>query len=128
MVEPLNGWLDSTIKKAKRVCEDSDRKTRASALFVETIKRVNRLATEGAIRTPIPAVERFQNDEMVLLAVEWFDRSASWHLYVGVRRQLGEKPEVVIDFSGTESYATSKPTDADIGKALHDYFEAWKKG
>lgn len=139
----LNHWLSSTLRKAKSVCEDSDRKALADRMFVSLIERVRYLATINAHDTRPPTIERFQSEDMVLLTMEWFDKGAHWHVYFGVRRQLGEKPRVVLDFSGvlgspghrgshsslaneSHSYSADSPTDEEIRKALHDYFQAWK--
>ena len=124
----LNPWLDGTLKKAKRVFEDSDRKTLADKLFLKMIRHVHALSVRGAIKTPDPSIERIQTEDgSVVLTLEWLDRSACWHLYFSVWRKLGEKPYVMLEFSGTSSYSTDKPTDEEILKSLHDYFEAWKK-
>jgi len=128
---PLNPWLDSTLKKARRLYEDSDRVTRAAELFVSTICRVHRLATSAAIRCPEPwpTVERFQPDDgSPTLLLEWHDKSSGWFLSLTVKRSAAEKPFVTLELSGQpQQYATEKPSDEDIVKALHDYFEAWKR-
>ncbi len=130
MIEPLNPWLPSILKKAEKLYEDSDRVTHAARLFTATIKRVHRLATHSAIRCPEPwpDVERFQPEEgSPVLTLEWFDKGAHWHLYFSVRRGAGVKPFVALDFSGNpERYDTENPTDTEITKALHDYFEGWR--
>lgn len=131
MVEPLNPWLASTLRKAQRLYEDSDRATFAAQLFTATIKRVHRLATHSAIRCPEPwpELERFQPDSgSPVLSMEWYDKSAHWHLCFSVRRGAGVKRFVTLDFSGNpERYCIEKPTDADLIKALNDYFETWKR-
>jgi hypothetical protein len=144
VTQQLNPWLPSTIKKARKVCEDADRKALADRMFVALIERVHHLATINAHDTRPPTIERFQSEDMVLLTMEWFDKEAHWHVCFGVRRQLGEKPRVVLDFSGvlgapghrgshwslaneSHSYFADNPTDEEIRKALHDYFRAWKK-
>ncbi len=128
-MNPLNPWLPGMLRKAKRLYEDSDRVTHAAQLFDETIKRVHALATSTAIPTIDPFLERLQLDDgTVVLSLEWLDKSSGWYLYFSVRRPLGEKPHVSLEFSGNpERYFSEKPSDADIRKALHDYFEGWKK-
>lgn len=127
----LNPWLESVLRKAVRLYEDSDRVYRAAALFTATIKRVQRIATTSAIRCPEPwpDVERFQPDEgSPVLSLEWYDQSSGWHLYFNVRRGPGVKPFVSLDFYGSPThYFIENPTDAEIAKALHDYFEEWKR-
>jgi hypothetical protein len=130
MIKHLNPWLSGTLKKAQRLFEDSDRKTLADRLFIGLVKHVHLLATRTAISTTDPTLDRMQTDDgSVVLTLEWIDRSANWHLYFSVWRKLGEKPYVMLDFSGVtgQGYSCDKPTDADICKALHDYFEGWKK-
>jgi hypothetical protein len=125
----LNDWLAVARKKGQRVCQDSDRLARTDKLFDETIVRTHRLTLVGAHEAELPDVERFDYEEGVLLSIEWYDKSAGWHLWVGVNRRRGHRPCVTLDFSGDAdagSYSTTDPTDTDIAKALYDYFEAWK--
>lgn len=125
--EPLNPWLDSTLRKANRLFEDSDRRSRAARQFVVLLGRVHRLASVSAIRCGTPKLERFQEDESSpSLMVEWFDQASGWHLYFCVRRGPQVKPFVQLNFGGTKTYTKDEPTDADITQALHDYFESWK--
>lgn len=127
-MKPLNPWLHAALRRANALIEDSDRKSLASRLFLLTIDRVNQLATTSAHTTPEPKIERFQNDEGVSLSLEWLDQESGWFLCVSVKRKLGEKPRVALEFSGNpKSYYTEKPTDDDIRQALHDYFYAWRK-
>lgn len=130
MIDYLNLWLDEALKKAKRVYEDSDRKALADKLFNQTIRRVNSLTIKSAIRTPEPSkIERTQTTGSSILTMEWRHVKSGWHLRFSVHRAGGEKPYVSLEFQGAEdtSYSTDSPTDANIQKALHDYFEAWKK-
>lgn len=128
MIVYLNQWLEVTLKKAKRLYEDYDRKSLADRLFDKTIKRVHTLATGAAIRTPDPSVDRVQTDDSsTVLTLKWTDQESGWYVYFSVWRRLGEKPYVMLEFSGDGVYSTDKPTDADIDKTLHDYFEGWKK-
>jgi hypothetical protein len=127
-MKPLNPWLPTVLRKAQRLVEDSDRKTLAAGLLQVTIRRVNALATLSAHKTPEPKVERFQSDEGVSLGIEWSDPESGWFLCVSVKRKLGEKPRVALEFSGNpKSYSTEKPADDDIRQALHDYFQEWKR-
>ncbi len=131
----LNPWLPSTIKKARAIVEDVDRKTLADRMFVALIEQVHHLATTNAHATHPPRIERFQNEGEVFLSMEWHDQEASWHVCFGVRRKLGEKPRMVLEYSGVfegagahefYSYSIDNPTDEEIRKALHDYFQAWR--
>jgi len=127
-VKPLNPWLESTLLKAKRLFEDSDHRTFASQRFLMLITRLNHLATTSAHTTPTPKLERFQHEDSVSLLVEWHDKESGWFLCVGLKRKFSEKPRVTLEFSGNpESYNTDNPTDDDIRKAMHDYFQEWKK-
>ncbi len=128
MAEPLNNWLLPTLKKARAICEDSDRKNLAQHLFITTVDRVHGLTVRGAHRAPKPELERVLTDDAVVLSMGWFDQASNWHLYITVRRVLGEKPRVELDFYGNpDSYSTEHPTDDDIGKSLRDYFESFKQ-
>jgi hypothetical protein len=128
MIEPLNPWLDVTIKRASRLVEDSDRKTFAASRFAELIRRVHELGTRSAIRIGAPELERTQDEDSVTLWMGWLDKSSGWQLYFGVQRKLGEKPTTYLDFFGNpQNYSCDKPTDDDVRKALNDYFEGWKK-
>lgn len=128
---PLNNWLPSTIAKARRIVEDSDRKARTDTAFVGLIEHVHHLLCSNAHSAGPPKVERLVTDDRVLLSIEWFDSESNWHLYFGIQRILGEKPVVVLDFFGAVgkpgSYDLRSPSDVDIRKALHDYFQGWKK-
>ncbi len=124
----LNPWKNSLLRKAQRLVEDSDRKNFSAALLQTTIARLHALATLSAHVAPEPKLERFQNDEGVALSLEWLDKDSGWFLCVSVKRRLGEKPRVVLEFSGNpKGYIVDKPTDDDIRAALHDYFQEWKK-
>ena len=123
---PLNPWLDIALSKAGRLFEDSDRKAFAVPVFYNLIRRAHRLATVSAHVAPEPKLERLQLDEGVLLSLEWLDEESGWYLMLGIRRKPGEKLREVLEFSGEQSYATDKPTVADITKAMHDYFQAWQ--
>lgn len=129
MIVYLNPWLEVTLKKAKRLYEDSDRKSLADRLFDKTIRRVHALAVRTATPTPDPTLERMQTDDgSTVLTLEWLDQNSGWHLYFSVWRKLGEKPFVMLDYSGVpNSYSCDQPTDDEICKALHDYFEGWKR-
>jgi hypothetical protein len=127
MPEPLNNWLLPTLNKARAVCEDSDRKNLAQQLFIVTVDRVHGLTVKGAHRAPKPEIERIVTDDAVVLSMGWLDPESHWHLYVTVRRVRGEKPRVELDFFGNpDGYSELQPTDADISKALNDYFESWR--
>jgi hypothetical protein len=127
MVEPLNNWLLPTLKKARAICEDSDRKNLAQHLFIVTVDRVHGLTVKGAHCAPRPELERVVTDDAVVLSVGWLDPGSNWHLYITVRRMRGEKPRVELDFYGNpDSYSAEHPTDDDISKALTDYFQSWK--
>ncbi len=128
MATDLNPWLESTVRKAQRICEDSDRRVRADKMFVELVRRAHFLASTGAHSTPTPTIERFDSEGQVSLLLEWHDAESGWHLYFGVLRRSIQKPVVVLSFFGNpDSYDTDQPSDADMRKALHDYFHAWKK-
>jgi len=125
---PLNPWLDTVLRKARRLVEDSDRRTFAAAHFQTLIRRVNALATLGAHATPEPKLERTQHEDTVSLWMEWTDKESGWFLSLGIKRLLSEKPRVTLEFSGNpKTYFTEQPTDDDIRTALHDYFQDWKK-
>lgn len=125
---PLSDWLLSTLKKGRSICEDADRKNLAQHLFINTIDRVAQLAVRGAVRTPRPTIERHQGEDHVTLSLEWSDAESGWFLRVSVRRVLGEKPHVLLEMSGNpDDYSCRNPTDEDITKSLHDYFEKWKR-
>lgn len=126
-VKPLNPWCDSVLRKARRLVEDSDRRTFAAARFQTLIERVNALATLSAHDTPEPKLERVQHEDTVWLFLEWNDKESGWFLSVGVARRLTEKPRIVLEFSGNpKSYSADNPTDTDIQTALNDYFQNWK--
>jgi hypothetical protein len=114
------------LKSAQAKCEDSDRKNFAAQLFVGTVDRVWRLATTSVIRCDPPKVSRSEDENSVLLCIEWVDATSDWGLYIGVIRHRGEKPLVTMGFDGETSYGADSPTDQEVTKALHDYFEAWK--
>ena len=126
MSGPLNPWLDVVLRKADRLFEDADRQSFAAREFFGLIKRAHRLATVSAHVAPEPKLERLQLDEGVLLSLEWLDEESGWYLMLGIRRKAGEKLCQVLEFSGLENYATDKPTDADITRAMHDYFQSWR--
>lgn len=128
-IREFNPWLPHALGQARRLIEDSDRKHLVDVKFMKLISEVHRIATATAIRTPGPKLERYQVDDGVTLNMEWYDEDSSWHLYFGVRRTLGEKPVVLVDFYGTiqNSYAGKNPDEAAIRKALYDYFEEWMK-
>ena len=129
-MKPLNDWLSTTIRRARLLIEDSDRKNFSGIKLEQLIRRVNNLATTGAIRAPAPDVmERYQTEDSVVLEFGWVDKKSGWHLYFSVRRPIGEKPYAQLDFSGAgeHTYTSDKPTDADITKSLHDYFESWRR-
>lgn len=123
----FNPWRASTLKAAQAKCEDSDRKNLTDRMFVQTVDRVWALATTSVIRCEAPKVTRTEDEDSVLLCIEWEDPTSDWCLYIGVIRHRGEKPVVTMGFDGEESYGNDSPTDQEIIKALHDYFEAWKK-
>ena len=124
----LNLWKTSLLRKAQRLVEDSDRKNFSAALLQTTIALLHALATQSAHVAPEPKLERTQNDEGVALSLEWLDKESGWFLCVSVKRKLGEKPRVVLEFSGNpKGYVADNPTDADIRQSLHDYFQEWKK-
>jgi len=127
MSTDLNPWLESTVRKAQRICEDSDRRWRTDRMFLELVRRVHFLASTGAHGAPTPTIERVDNEGQVSLLLEWHDRESGWHLYFAVRRQSQQKPVVVLDFCGNpDSYSAEAPSREDMRKALHDYFHAWK--
>lgn len=127
MPEPLNNWLLRTLKKARSVCEDSDRRNFAERLLLVTVDRVHGLTVKGAHVAPVPEIERIQTDDAVVLSMGWLDPASSWHLYITVRRVRSEKPRVELDFYGNpDSYSAENPTDEEISKALSDYFQVWK--
>jgi hypothetical protein len=127
-MKPLNPWLESTLKKAAHLCQDADHVSHSARLFRSTIRRVHELATVGAHRAPEPELERVSTEDGIVLSLEWHDRSSAWHLYLAVARKFGEKPRVMLDFSGNPtSYGKEKPTDEEIAQALSDYFEKWKR-
>lgn len=126
-MKPLNPWLDTVLSKASRLFEDSDRKHFVVPAFYNLIRRAHSLATENAHVAPEPKLERLQLDEGVLLSLEWLDPESGWYLMLGVRRKPNERLRTVLEFSGNpESYSTDKPTNDDIAKAMHDYFQAWR--
>jgi len=124
----FNSWLDQTLIRANKKIEDSDRRNFADRLFIDTVNRVWSLATTSVIRCEPPKVTRSEDPDSVLLCIEWDDPTSDWCLYIGVIRHRGEKPVVTLGFDGETSYGSDSPTDEEITKALHDYFEAWKKG
>lgn len=127
MIEPLNPWIGAVLARAERLYEDSDRKSRAAMLFHNTLRSVHRLATHSAIRAPAPKLERFQGDEASpALMMEWYDEASGWFLYLAVRRGFNVRPHLVLEFGGVSHYSVDKPTDEQIRKALHEYFEQWK--
>jgi|SRR5882672_2510688 len=127
-IAPLNPWLGATLTRAARMIEDADRISHAAAKFLALITRVHELATVSAHVTPAPTLERLQVDEGTLLSLEWLDKSSGWYLMIGVRKPPMQKARAVLEFSGSPAvYATDNPTDDDITKALHDYFEGWKR-
>ena len=123
----FNPWLSQTLLKANRKIEDSDRRNLGDRLFLNTISRVWKLATTSVIRCDTPKVTRSEDDDSVLLCIEWSDPTSDWCLYIGVIRHRGEKPVVTLGVDGEESYGSDSPTDQEITKALHDYFQAWQK-
>ena len=123
----FNPWLSQTLFKANKKVEDSDRGKLADRLFLDTISRVWKLATTSVIRCEAPKVTRTQDEDSVLLCIEWDDPASDWCLYIGVIRHRGEKPVVTMGFDGETSYGNDSPTDQEIIKALHDYFQAWRK-
>jgi hypothetical protein len=122
----FNEWRDQALKSAQAKCQDADRVNFAAKLFAETVERVWRLATTTAIRCDPPKVTRSEDEDSVLLCIEWVDPTSDWGLYIGVIRHRGEKPVVTMGFDGETSYGADSPTDDEIIKALHDYFDAWK--
>lgn len=127
-MEPLNPWLETTLRKAERLFEDSDRKCFAAMVFLDLIRRVQRLASNSAIRCGEPKLERYQPEEgSPVLQLEWSDPSASWYLCFSVRRAQQQRPSVMVEFNGTRSFTADKPSDADIIRALNAYFEDWKR-
>lgn len=129
MIAPLNPWRDSALRKAERLFEDSDRQAFAAAPFRTLIWTAHHLATVSAHVVPEPTIGRLVLDDgCVLLSLEWRDEASGWSLYLAVRRKAPVKPVVVLEFCGEPSdYSTDKPSNTDITKALHDYFEAWKR-
>lgn len=124
----FNAWLPHCLGRANRLFEDSDRKNFTDVKFRRLIAEVHRIATATAIRVPEPTLERYQAEDGITLNLEWYDEESAWHLYFGVRRTFGEKPVVLLDFySATEQYAAKNPDEPSIRKALHDYFDAWRK-
>ncbi len=127
-MKPLNSWRAAALVRSARLVEDVDRKSLTSRLLIETISRLESLATTGAHATPEPKISRHQNEEGVVFEIEWHDDESGWFLCVSVKRKLGEKPRVSLEFVGNpKSYSVDKPTDDDIRRALHDYFWEWKK-
>ncbi len=122
----FNAWRAAALRSAAAKCQDSDRKNFADALFIRTINRIWTLAAAGAIRCDAPKVTRSEDEDSVLLCIEWTDAPSDWCLYIGVIRHRGEKPVVTLGFDGETSYGSDNPTDTEITKALHDYFQAWK--
>lgn len=118
----FNPWLSQTLLKANKKVEDSDRRNLSDRMFIDTICRVWKLATTSVIRCEAPQVTRTEDDDTVLLCIEWEDPTSDWCLYIGVIRHRGEKPTVTMGFDGEESYGTDKPTDEQLIKALQDYF------
>lgn len=126
-MKSLNPWRDVVLRKARRLVEDSDRRTFAAAQFQVLISRINLLATLSAHDTPEPKLERFQHEDTVSLFLEWSDKESGWFLSFGIKRLLSEKPRVMLEFSGNpKNYYTDNPTDDDIRTALNDYFQEWK--
>lgn len=127
-MKPLSPWLPAVLRKAGRVVEDSDRVTYAASLLMQTIRRLHVLVVVGAHDTPEPRVQRIQSDDGgVSLIVEWLDKESGWFLAFNVARVPGAKPTVGLEFSGNpDHYLIGGPTDPDISKALHDYFQKWK--
>ena len=123
----FNPWLDQTYLRANKKVEDSDRRNFADRLFMDTICRVWKLAASSAIRCDAPQVTRSEDEDSVLLCIEWADPTSDWCLYIGAIRHRGEKPVVTMGFDGETSYGNDNPTDTEIIKALHDYFRAWKQ-
>lgn len=127
-MKPLNSWSQNVSRRAQRLVEDADRKWLVDKMVTRLIERLERLATAGAHATPAPRVHRHQGDDGVVFDVEWVDEMALWFLCLSVRRTLGEKPRIVLEFCGENERSTvENPTDTDIQKALHEYFQAWKK-
>ncbi len=126
-MRPLNPWLGPALRRANRLSEDVDLKTFTCRLLVTTISRLESLATTSAHAIPEPKISRRQSEEGVVFEIEWLDDESGWFLCVSVRRKLGEKPRVELEFSGNpKSYSVSGPTDDDIRQAMHDYFHEWK--
>lgn len=124
----LSPWLPSVLRQAGRVMEDSDLVCHAGSLLTKTIRKLHVLAVTGAHDTPAPRVKRFQSEDGgVSLIVEWSDEESGWFLALNVARMPGVKPKLGLEFSGNpDGYIIGSPTDADISKALHDYFQKWK--
>lgn len=128
MSSPLNPWLQSAKRRADRLIEDSDRKTLAAPMFQRLITQMHTLCVTGPHVAPEPKIERHQDDHGVELLIEWLDQESGWFLCVSVKRNLGEKPRVTLDFSGNpDSYSAENPREEDLRKALHDYFQSWRK-
>ncbi len=123
----FNGWRAAVLRSAAAKCEDSDRKNLADRLFVQTVDRVWKLAAVSAIRCDAPKVTRTEDEDSVLLCIEWIDAPSDWCLYIGAIRHRGEKPVVTMGFDGETSYGSDNPTDEEITKALHDYFRSWRQ-
>ena len=127
-MKPLNPWRATALVRAARLFEDVDRKSFTDRLVIQTIAHLEHLATTSAHSTPEPKVSRHQSDEGVAFEIEWHDQESGWFLCVSVKRKHGEKPRTALEFSGNPvSYSTEKPTDDELRKALHDYFQEWKK-
>lgn len=123
----FNDWLPSALGRARRLYEDSDRKHFVDHVFNQLLRDVHQIATSTAVRTPAPSIERYQTDDGVVINMEWYDPDSAWHLYFGVRRTLGQKPVVIMDFySANKAYASNRPGENDMRMAITDYFESWK--
>jgi hypothetical protein len=127
-MRPLNTWCATALVRAARLVEDIDRKSFTSNLVLQTIGRLESLATTSAYATPEPKISRYQNEDGVAFEIEWHDMESGWFLCVSVRRQHGAKPRTSLEFSGNpKSYFSDNPTDEDIRPAMHDYLQERKK-
>jgi len=125
----LNDWLESTLRKAERTIEDSDRKAHCGRIFTTLIRDVHGALMRNAIRADMPKIERIQSEESVVLRMEWHDKESDWYLNYDVSRVLGERPRVQMSMSGNpDNYECDSPTDGDMLKGITDYFESWKRG
>lgn len=129
-VTPLNPWLETTLRKAKRFTEDSDRKLGADRMFFELIRRTHRIACVNALDTEgPPTLERFENEGNVWLILEWHDRSSLWSVKTLVKRESRSRKL----FTGVEMYGNpqniyfANPDDEQIRQALWEYFYSWRE-